>query len=342
MALFLSVDGRMDNVPNTNTSYVFPSIKVLGIANLNDIQINGRNGPAGYLLTATGIGAHTVWAPPSSAGASQWTGATGSPIYYVPNVGIGSVTTPTAKLQVLGNVYASNALTSPSLFVQTEILSGFAGTTTSYMTGNLYVSNALTTSYVYGQSEVLTGTAGVTTLNVTGNVYASNAFVAPSIYATTSIIGGTLAGSTQTLSGTTGVTSLNVTGNVYVSNALTTTNVYAVRYYGDGGFLSNVNASGIVVSVKKVTSSYSVQLGDYYVGVNGTDVVITLPLGSSVTTGKTYVIKDESGQVTPNSAYRFTIQGSGSDIIDASTSITVTVSFISLTFLWNGTSWSII
>jgi len=222
----------MDNVPNTNTSYVFPSIKVLGIANLNDIQINGRNGPAGYLLTATGNGAHTVWAPPSSAGASQWTGATGNPIYYVPNVGIGSVTTPTAKLQVLGNVYASNALT--------------------------------------------------------------------------------------------------------------TTDVYAVRYYGDGGFLSNVNASGIVVSVKKVTASYSVQLSDYYIGVNGTAVVITLPLGSSVATGKTYVVKDESGLVTPNSVYRFTIQGSGSDLIDASTSITVTVSFISLTFLWNGTRWSII
>jgi hypothetical protein len=336
------MNDRMDNVPNTNTSFVFPRIKVLGTSDLNGIQINGKNGTSGYVLTATGVGSGTIWAPPSSAGASQWTGATGSPIYYVPNVGIGSATTPTAKLQVLGNVYASNALTAPSLLVQNEVLSGFLGTTTSYMTGNLYVSNAITTSYVYGQSEVLTGMAGVTTLYVTGNVYASNALVAPSIYATTSIVGGTLVGSTQTLSGTAGMTSLNITGNVYVSNALTTTNVYAVRYYGDGGFLSNVNASGIVVAVKKVTSSYSVQLGDYYIGVNGTGIVITLPLGSSVATGKTYVIKDESGLVTPNSAYRFTIQGSGADLIDTSQNITVTVSFISLTFLWNGTGWSII
>ena len=95
-------------------------------------------------------------------------------------------------------------------------------------------------------------------------------------------------------------------------------------------------------SVKKITSSYTIQLTDFYIGVNGTGIVITLPPGSSVITGQMYVVKDESGQVTPNSAYRFTIQGSGADLIDASTSFTVTVSFISLTFLWNGTRWSII
>ena len=95
-------------------------------------------------------------------------------------------------------------------------------------------------------------------------------------------------------------------------------------------------------SVKKITSSYTIQLTDFYIGVNGTGIVVTLPPGSSVIAGQTYVVKDESGLVTPNSAYRFTIQGSGADLIDASTSITVTVSFISLTFLWNGTSWSII
>jgi hypothetical protein len=94
--------------------------------------------------------------------------------------------------------------------------------------------------------------------------------------------------------------------------------------------------------VKKVTTSYAIQLNDFSIGVNGTGIVITLPPGSSVASGQMYVVKDESGLVTPNSAYRFTIQGSGADLIDTSQSITVTVSFISLTFLWNGTSWSII
>jgi hypothetical protein len=146
---------------------------------------------------------------------------------------------------------------------------------------------------------------------------------------------------TLTLTGTIGVTTLEVTGNIYASNALTTTNLYATRVYGDGGFLSNVTSTP-TNNVLKITANYTVSLTYYYIGVNGTGVTVTLPFGSSVPSGKTYVIKDESGQVTPNSAYRFTIKGSGSDLIDASTSITVTVSFISLTFLWNGTSWSII
>ena len=260
-------------------------------------------------------------------------------------------TTGVTTLQVTGNLYVSNALTTTNVYAA-GFTSNLSNTVFNYSTLTVPFINA-TTLNVASTSNLgptyIASAAGVTSLNVTGNVFASNALVAPSIYGTLTgthygILTGsnTIAGSTQTLSGTAGVTSLNVTGNIYVSNALTTTNVYAVRYYGDGGFLSNVNASGIVVAVKKVTSSYSVQLGDYYIGVNGTGVVITLPLGSSVTTGKTYVIKDESGLVTPNSVYRFTIQGSGSDLIDASTSITVTVSFISLTFLWNGTSWSII
>jgi hypothetical protein len=187
-------------------------------------------------------------------------------------------------------------------------------------TGNINVSNTLT----------LTGTLGVTSLRVAGNIYASNALTTTNVFTVT-----------ETVTGTPGMTSLNVTGNLYVSNALTTTNVYATRVYGDGGFLSNVTSTP-TNNVRKITANHTVLLTDYYIGVNGTGVTVTLPLGSTVPSGKTYVIKDESGLVTPNSAYRFTIQRSGSDLIDASTSITVTVSFISLTFLWNGSSWSII
>ena len=194
------------------------------------------------------------------------------------------------------------------------------GPTIIINTGNITVSNTLT----------LTGISGVTTLRVTGNIYASNALTTTNIFAVT-----------ETVTGTPGVTSLNVTGNLYVSNTLTTTNVYAVRLYGDGGFLSNVTSTPSN-NVRKINASHNVLLTDYYIGVNGTGVTVTLPLGSTVPSGKTFVIKDESGQVTPNSAYRFTIKGSGSDLIDASTSYTVTVSFISLSFLWNGTSWSII
>jgi hypothetical protein len=53
----------------------------------------------------------------SSGGSSQWTGTVGGPIYYVPNVGIGSSTTPTSNLYVTGNVYASNSITTSNIII---------------------------------------------------------------------------------------------------------------------------------------------------------------------------------------------------------------------------------
>ena len=53
--------------------------------------------------------------------ASQWTGSVGNPIYYQNFVGIGAATTPTATLQVAGNVYASNAVTTQNIFFTNQI-----------------------------------------------------------------------------------------------------------------------------------------------------------------------------------------------------------------------------
>lgn len=92
--------------------------------------------------------------------------------------------------------------------------------------------------------------------------------------------------------------------------------------------------------VVQVTSSYAAQVTDYYIGVNGTGITVTIPLGSTTYVGKTYVIKDESGLITPNSAYRFDI--TSPDLIDGSNTLTVTVSRTAVTILWTGTFWSII
>jgi hypothetical protein len=93
-----------------------------------------------------------------------------------------------------------------------------------------------------------------------------------------------------------------------------------------------------------ISSNYAALATDYYIGVNGTgtNVTVTLPLGSTVVAGKTYVIKDESGLITSNTAYRITIATSGSNLIDGSASITVTQSFTALTVFWTGSFWSII
>ena len=112
----------MDNVPNTNTSYVVPFLKVTGTTNINGLQINGKNGPAGYVPVATGTGAGMAWGLPP--GSTQWSGTAGGPIYYVPNVGIGSVTIPTATLQVTGNLYVSNSVTTSNLFISGQAFTG--------------------------------------------------------------------------------------------------------------------------------------------------------------------------------------------------------------------------
>ena len=91
-----------------------------------------------------------------------------------------------------------------------------------------------------------------------------------------------------------------------------------------------------------VSSNYAAQPYDYYIGVNGTNVTVTLPLGSSVVQGKTYIIKDESGLITSNTAYRVTIATTNPNTIDGQTSITVTQSYTALTVFWTGFFWSII
>lgn len=68
---------------------------------------------------------------------------------------------------------------------------------------------------------------------------------------------------------------------------------------------------------------------------------VTLPLGSSVPVGKTYIIKDESGQAA-KPAYNITVQASGPNTIDGNSSLTLVVNYVSVTLLWTGSRWSIV
>jgi hypothetical protein len=124
------------------------------------------------------------------------------------------------------------------------------------------------------------------------------------------------------------------------ANLIVSGNVSAAVFYGDGGLLSNINT---LSSVRSVTSgTYQIQPTDFYIGCNGTGITVTLPLGSSVNPGQTYVIKDESGLISGNSSYRFTIATLDSNTIDGSSSLTIVNSWTSVTVLWTGTKWSII
>jgi hypothetical protein len=91
-------------------------------------------------------------------------------------------------------------------------------------------------------------------------------------------------------------------------------------------------------SVRLVTGSTQIEPTDYYIGCNGTGIILTLPPGVGVVAGKSYFIKDESGLAATN---HITVNGNG-NLIDGNSSLTIVVNYLSLGILWTGTKWSII
>jgi hypothetical protein len=79
---------------------------------------------------------------------------------------------------------------------------------------------------------------------------------------------------------------------------------------------------------------------DYYVGVNNGST-ITLPLGASLSAGKQYIIKDESGLAGTFVGYRVTVAASGSDLIDGQASLIIALNYGAVNVIWTGTKWSI-
>jgi hypothetical protein len=88
------------------------------------------------------------------------------------------------------------------------------------------------------------------------------------------------------------------------------------------------------------SGSYGALVADYYIGmVNGGTV--TLPLGSSVTAGKTYVIKDESGLAGTFVAKRVTIAATSPNLVDGQSTAVLALNYGSLSIMWTGAAWSI-
>jgi hypothetical protein len=174
------------NIYASNT-ITTPNVTVTGLTNLYNLQISGVSGTTGQVLAATGTGSAIQW----TAG-TQWTGAVGTPIYYVPLVGIGSTVTPTANLMVTGNIYASNTITTPNVTV--------TGLTNMY---NLQISGVSGTT---GQVLAATGTGSA--IQWTAGTQWTGAVGTPIYYVPRVGIGSTV----------TPTANLMVTGNVYCSS----------------------------------------------------------------------------------------------------------------------------
>jgi hypothetical protein len=108
---------------------------------------------------------------------------------------------------------------------------------------------------------------------------------------------------------------------------------------GGGG---ETNLTYMDVPITSVTtSSYTIKLQDYYIGVNYAGAVtITLPKADRE--GKIFVVKDELGEASKGTNRYITILPTGSDLIDGRDRAILAFDYGSLTFIWKSNSWRVI
>jgi hypothetical protein len=109
---------------------------------------------------------------------------------------------------------------------------------------------------------------------------------------------------------------------------------------GSGGSGPPVTISTLGAVVTGRTTSYGAGVGDYYIGMSNGQTV-NLPIGSSLTAGKQYIIKDESGLAGTFVGYRVTIAASAPDLIDGQDSVILALNYGAINVIWTGSFWSI-
>ena len=239
---------------------------------------------------------------------SQWTGAVGSPIYYINPVGIGT-STPSANLHVTGNLYVTNAVTTNNVFFNNSILAtnlpvvaGISGvygsgsnvpqvsidqygrvTTASNVAivSSQWTSNAANVTYANGVSiGTLTNPPTGSNLYVLGLATMSNIIVANG-YGISTLNSSNLVG---TISNSVLVTT-GVTQGLYGSGA--NIGQFTVDQYGRINAASNVVISSV---------STSALVGTISVGNLPASGVTAGPYGSSANISQVTV--DQYGRVT--------------------------------------------
>jgi hypothetical protein len=104
-------------------------------------------------------------------------------------------------------------------------------------------------------------------------------------------------------------------------------------------------ASVVVSSVAsaQTTTPYNALATDYYIG-RALGGQINIPQGATLTPGKVYIIKDESGLAGSNVNYNITVQMSGADKIDGQSNAYIQLAWSSVSIMWTGVAnkWSFI
>jgi hypothetical protein len=192
--------------------------------------------------------------------ASQWTGTKGSPIYYVPNVSIGSSDDATSNLQVTGNVYVSNTVTVPNVHVTDTI--DVTGALTANAANATFFFDTFTIPYINTQvlnvssSTTLTGnlvaeTANIATLNV-GYLTVNSAVVygatTLNVYGVSNL--STVTANTLSMSGDVFI------GNVAITGAVQTTTGPMSRLTFDNTANTSIYPNKIVLYANTASSQY--------------------------------------------------------------------------------------
>jgi hypothetical protein len=164
-SLYVSGNAYVSNALSTTDAFLTGALNVQGTSNLSVANIANI-----YTTNIVGFVG------------SQWTGSSGSPIYYVPQVGVGTSVT-TANLTVSGNLYVSNSIQTGNLILGGVTSGGFlraqgASNVTSVSTipigsgGTNQTSYGTTGGVIYYDGTRFQAATGITastasTLNVT-------------------------------------------------------------------------------------------------------------------------------------------------------------------------------
>ena len=111
---------------------------------------------------------------------------------------------------------------------------------------------------------------------------------------------------------------------------------------GHGNFVFNPGSnvftanSGMVHGRTSISSHYTAQISDYYIGCNHTaSITITLPYAYQCSSGQTFTIKDESGGAN---TYNINVIRQGSDTIDGETNFTIESPYGAVNLYSNGSN----
>jgi len=121
--------------------------------------------------------------------------------------------------------------------------------------------------------------------------------------------------------------SVYITGSVYISGSLILNG-------------TSVSSNNISFNTIVITSSYNVDVDDYFIGVNTnySGIVVTLPTLSSVDNGKVFVIKDISGLADVNAVV---ISASAGEQIDLEDFTTLDIDHVAISIYKDTTGWYI-